>query len=115
MLQLPQRVGARLILDEGKPWLTIDGTSDLPVCRSAKQDVNATIVPCNEVTSATVKPTVCKIWDDCDDGVKVAWCDVSPNTEHGSANASLDAHILYENDSILNTPSLAWHFFKMFW
>lgn len=100
---------------EGKPWLTIDGTSDLAVCRSAKQDTMATIVPCKDVKSAMVKPTVCKIWDDCEGGVKVAWCDVSPNTEHGSSNAALDAHILYENDSILNTPSLAWHFFKMFW
>ena len=108
-------VEANHCVGEPKPWLTIDGTSDLAVCRSAKQDPMATIVPCNEVTSATVKPTVCKIWDECDEGVKVAWCDVSPNTEHGESNASLDAHILYENDSILNTPSLAWHFFKMFW
>jgi poly(3-hydroxybutyrate) depolymerase len=100
---------------EAKPWLTIDGTSELAVCRSAKQDMAATIVPCNKVTSAMVKPTVCKIWDECDGGVKVAWCDVSPNTEHGASNAALDAHILYENDSILNTPSLAWHFFKLFW
>jgi hypothetical protein len=45
----------------------------------------------------------------------VAWCDVSPNTEHGSSNASRDAHIQYENDSLLSTPSLAWHFLKMFW
>ena len=100
---------------EAKPWLTIDGSSELEVCRSAKQDTKATIVPCNKVMSAMVKPTVCKIWDECDEGVKVAWCDVSPNTEHGQSNAALDAHILYENDSILNTPSLAWHFFKMFW
>jgi poly(3-hydroxybutyrate) depolymerase len=98
-----------------KPWLTIDGTSDLAVCRSAKQDTKATIVPCKDVKSAMVKPTTCVIWDDCDGGVKVAWCDVAPNTEHGASNAATDAHILYENDSILNTPSLAWHFFKMFW
>lgn len=108
-------VEANNCVGDAKPWLTIDGTSDLAVCRSAKQDTMATIVPCNEVTSAMVKPTVCKIWDECDEGVKVVWCDVSPNTEHGESNASLDAHILYENDSILNTPSLAWYFFKMFW
>ena len=100
---------------EAKPWLTIDGKSDLAVCRSAKQDTKATIVPCKDVMSAMVQPTVCKIWDECEGGVKVAWCDVSPNTEHGQSNAALDAHILYENNSILNTPSLAWHFFKMFW
>jgi poly(3-hydroxybutyrate) depolymerase len=62
-----------------------------------------------------IKPTTCKIWDDCDGGVKVAFCEVSPNTEHGASNASTDAHILYENDTLLNTPSVAWRFFKMFW
>ena len=58
---------------------------------------------------------MCKIWDECDEGVKVAFCDVAPNTEHGTANAATDAHIIYENNTILNTPSLAWRFFKMFW
>ena len=55
------------------------------------------------------------IWDECDEGLKVAWYDVAPNTEHGAANASTDAHIIYENNTILNTPSLAWRFFKLFW
>lgn len=100
---------------EAKPWMTIDGTTEIPVCRSAKQDTKATIVPCKDVTSAKVEPTVCKVWDECDGGKKVVWCDVSPNTEHGQSNAALDAHILYENNSILNTPSLAWYFFKQFW
>ena len=54
-------------------------------------------------------------WEECDGGVEVAWYDVSPNTEHGASNAALAAHILYENDAILNTPSLAWHFVRMFW
>jgi poly(3-hydroxybutyrate) depolymerase len=100
---------------DAKPWLTIDSMYDEPVCRTAKEDKTATLVPCSKVTSAMIKPTTCKIWDDCDGGVKVAFCEVAPNTEHGASNASTDAHILYENDSLLNTPSVAWRFFKMFW
>jgi hypothetical protein len=34
---------------------------------------------------------------------------------HGMSNAALDAHIIYENATYLNTPSLAWRFFKSFW
>jgi hypothetical protein len=33
----------------------------------------------------------------------------------GAGNESLDGHIIYENDTLLNTPSLAWRFFKQFW
>lgn len=98
-----------------KPWRTIDATTTDAVCRSAKQDPNATLVPCNTVTSAKIEPTVCAVWDECDDDVKVVFCEVSPNTEHGPANAATDAHIIYENNTILNTPSLAWRFFKEFW
>jgi poly(3-hydroxybutyrate) depolymerase len=99
---------------EAKPWLTIDGSYTEAVCRTANQDPKAKLVPCTEVSSM-VKPTICKIWDECDGGVKVAWCDVSPNTEHGDSNAATDAHILYVNSSLLNTPSVAWRFFKSFW
>jgi poly(3-hydroxybutyrate) depolymerase len=102
---------------EAKPWLTIDGSGSYTeaVCRTAKQDTMATLVPCSEVTSAEVEPTVCKIWEECDEDVKVAFCEVAPNTEHGASNAAVDAHIIYENNTILNTPSMAWRFFKMFW
>jgi poly(3-hydroxybutyrate) depolymerase len=97
------------------PWLTVDDKYEEAVCRTAKQDVKATLVPCTQVTSAKIEPTTCKIWDQCDDGVKVVFCDVAPNTEHGESNAATDAHIIYENNTILNTPSLAWRFFKSFW
>jgi poly(3-hydroxybutyrate) depolymerase len=100
---------------EAKPWITIDPTYTEPVCRNAKQDTKAILVPCNTVTSQPVEPTVCKIWDECDAGSKVVWCDVAPNMEHGESNAALDAHILYENDTLLNMPSVAWRFFKTFW
>jgi poly(3-hydroxybutyrate) depolymerase len=98
-----------------KPWKTIDATTTEAVCRTAKQDTKAQLVPCSQVTSAKVAPTTCKVWDDCEDGVKVVFCDVAPNTEHGSRNAAVDAHILYENNTILNLPSVAWRFFKEFW
>ncbi|MBN1655007.1 MAG: hypothetical protein JXA30_14655 [Deltaproteobacteria bacterium] len=98
-----------------KVWVTVDANYDEAVCRSAKQDINAQLIPCNEVTSAAIEPTVCTEWDQCDEGVKVVFCEVAPNTEHGAANAATDAHIIYENNTILNTPSLAWRFFKQFW
>jgi poly(3-hydroxybutyrate) depolymerase len=98
-----------------KPWLTVDDKYEEAVCRTAKQDIKATLVPCTQVTSAKVEPTTCKVWDECDEGVKVVFCDVAPNTEHGQSNAATDAHIIYENNTILNTPSLAWRFFKSFW
>lgn len=100
---------------DAKPYLTIDGNYTEPVCRNAKQDPMAMLVPCNTVTSQTIEPTECKIWDECDGGAKVVWCEVSPNMEHGESNAALDAHILYENDTLLNMPSVAWRFFKTFW
>jgi poly(3-hydroxybutyrate) depolymerase len=100
---------------EAKPYLTIDANYTEPVCRNAKQDPMAMLVPCNTVTSQMIEPTVCKIWDECDGGAKVVWCEVAPNMEHGEENAALDAHILYENDTLLNMASVAWRFFKTFW
>ena len=100
---------------DAKPYITIDGNYTEPVCRTAKQDPMAQLVPCNTVTSQMIEPTVCKIWDECDGGAKVVWCEVSPNMEHGESNAALDAHILYENDTLLNMPSVAWRFWKTFW
>jgi len=97
-----------------KPWVTVDAMYDEAVCRSAKNDPMATLVPCNKV-SMMIEPTTCQVWDQCDGGVKVVFCKVAANTEHGSANASLDGHIIYENNTLLNTPSLAWRFFKSFW
>lgn len=98
-----------------KPWKTLDATTTEAVCRTAKQDTKAQIVPCTQVKSAKIKPTTCKIWDQCDGGTRVVFCDVAPNTEHGASQAALDAHILYENDSILNLPSVAWRFFNGTW
>jgi poly(3-hydroxybutyrate) depolymerase len=108
-------VAAYNCIGEAKPYITIDGSYTEPVCRTAKQDPMAQLVPCNTVTSQPIEPTVCKIWDQCDGGAKVVWCEVSPNMEHGESNAALDAHILYENDTLLNMPSVAWRFFKTFW
>jgi poly(3-hydroxybutyrate) depolymerase len=99
----------------GTNWATIDGNYTGAVCRSAKEDPMATIVPCNTVTSATLQPTTCTVWDQCNNNSKIVFCEVAANDEHGPANASLDGHIIYENNTLLNIPSLAWKFFRSFW
>ena len=101
-------------------WLTIDSTTTDAVCRNDPFDQHPTLVPCNTITKTSIttsgiEPTVCKRWDECNGGVAVAFCDVAPSTLHGADNASVDAHILYGNATSLNTPSVAWRFFKSFW
>jgi poly(3-hydroxybutyrate) depolymerase len=95
-----------------KTWVTVDSKYTEAVCRSAKEDTMATLIPCTDVKTA-IMPTVCTMWDQCDGGVEVVFCEVAPNDEHG--NPGLDGHIIYENNTLLNTPSLAWRFFKRFW
>ena len=101
-------------------WLTIDTNTTDAVCRNDPFDTDPDLVPCNtitktSITTAGIEPTVCKRWDGCDGGVAVVFCDVAPSTLHGAQNASVDAHILYGNATSLNTPSVAWRFFKSFW
>jgi poly(3-hydroxybutyrate) depolymerase len=101
-------------------WLTIDSSTTDTVCRNDPFDTHPTLVPCSSITKTTItdpgiEPTVCKRWDDCNGGVAVVFCDVAPSTLHGSANAAVDAHILYGNATSLNMPSVAWRFFKSFW
>jgi poly(3-hydroxybutyrate) depolymerase len=101
-------------------WLTIDSNTTDAVCRNDPFDTDPTLVPCNSITKTSItasgiEPTVCKRWDGCKDGVAVVFCDVAPSTLHGPDNASVDAHILYGNATSLNTPSVAWRFFKSFW
>jgi poly(3-hydroxybutyrate) depolymerase len=101
-------------------WLTIDSTTTDTVCRNDPFDQKPKLVPCNTITKTSItasgiEPTVCKRWDNCEGGVAVVFCDVAPSTKHGAENASVDAHILYGNATSLNTPSLAWRFFKSFW
>jgi poly(3-hydroxybutyrate) depolymerase len=101
-------------------WLTIDSTTTDTVCRNDPYDQKATLVPCSSVGTMTslgygIKPTVCSRWDNCEGGVAVAFCEVAPSTKHGAGNEAVDAHILYGNATSLNTPSVAWRFFKEFW
>jgi poly(3-hydroxybutyrate) depolymerase len=101
-------------------WLTIDSSTTDAVCRNDPFDTHPTLVPCNTITKTSIttsgiEPTVCKRWDMCKDGVAVVFCDVAPSTLHGPDNAAVDAHILYGNATSLNTPSVAWRFFKSFW
>lgn len=94
-----------------KAWKTFDSTTTDPVCLKNPDDNATTIVPCNSITPA-VKPTTCQLWDQCDGGVRVVFCTVAAGTLHGAANAAIDGHIIYENSTNLNTPSVAWRFFK---
>jgi polyhydroxybutyrate depolymerase len=92
-------------------WKTFDSTTTDPVCLKNPDDNATTIVPCNTITPA-VKPTTCQLWDQCDGGVRVVFCQVAAGTLHGAANAAIDGHIIYENSTNLNTPSVAWRFFQ---
>jgi hypothetical protein len=102
-------------------WLVVDASTTDDLCRDEPESSDPKLVPCNTVkkTSLTteegIKPTHCKRWDGCKDGVAVVFCDIAPSTRHGASNASVDAHILYANASSLNAPSVAWRFFKTFW
>lgn len=104
-------VGLNNCNSEPEIWLTIDSNYDEPVCRHEENSTDPQLVPCSSV-NPPIEPTVCKRWTGCDDGVEVVFCEVSPGTSHGPANAPSDAHILYQNRSQLNLPSLAWRFFK---
>jgi poly(3-hydroxybutyrate) depolymerase len=92
-------------------WKTFDSTTTDPVCLKNPDDNATTLVPCNSITPA-VQPTTCQLWDQCDGGVRVVFCIVAAGTLHGAANAAIDGHIIYENSTNLNTPSVAWRFFK---
>lgn len=93
------------------PYITIDSSYDEPICRDDCYAENPKLVPCSSISPA-IKPTVCKKWTDCDNGVEVVFCDVDPANKYGSENASLEAHVIVANDTHLNIPSLAWRFFK---
>jgi polyhydroxybutyrate depolymerase len=92
-------------------WKTFDSTTTDVVCLKNPDDNATTLVPCNSIMPA-VKPTTCQLWDQCDGGVRVVFCQVAAGTMHGAANAAIDGHIIYENSTNLNTPSVAWRFFQ---
>jgi poly(3-hydroxybutyrate) depolymerase len=98
---------------DAKPWRTFDANTRDAVCRSANGDARARLVPCTEVRER-IQPTQCRHWDGCQNGTQVVICDVAAANPHGLINISGDAHLVYENASFLNTPSVAWRFFKQF-
>jgi poly(3-hydroxybutyrate) depolymerase len=57
----------------------------------------------------TAKESKCIGWDQCDDGVEVVFCSVI------GAGQSSGGHLLYNNDTGLNLPQVAWPFLKKFW
>ncbi|MET0339885.1 MAG: hypothetical protein ABW252_02745, partial [Polyangiales bacterium] len=96
---------------EPQPWRTFDRNTRDAVCRTANNDPRARIVPCSDVTNARIQPTECRVWTGCREGAEVVFCDVAASNPHGVLYASTDAHVLYENATLLNTPSVAWRFF----
>ncbi|MET0388238.1 MAG: hypothetical protein ABW321_19855 [Polyangiales bacterium] len=53
--------------------------------------------------------STCTRWTGCADGVEVLFCTVE------AADQIYGGHLLYNNDTGLNLPALAWPFFKKFW
>ena len=97
-----------------KDWKTIDSTTTDKVCLLNPDDNSTTLVACNTIMPP-IQPTTCQIWDQCDSGVEVVFCQVSPGTKHGPSNAAVDGHIIYENNTNLNNASVAWSFFRSHW
>jgi poly(3-hydroxybutyrate) depolymerase len=52
--------------------------------------------------------STCQLWDQCDEGVEVVHCTVE------AADQVYGGHLLYNNDTGLALPALAWPFFKKF-
>ncbi|HMI90566.1 MAG TPA: hypothetical protein VK509_04340, partial [Polyangiales bacterium] len=52
--------------------------------------------------------TTCELWDQCDEGVEVVYCTVDADSQ------IYGGHLLYNNDTGLNLPALAWPFLKKF-
>jgi hypothetical protein len=52
--------------------------------------------------------TTCELWDQCDEGVEVVHCTVE------AASQVYGGHLLYNNDTGLVLPALAWPFLKKF-
>jgi len=98
---------------EPTPWRTFDANTRDAVCRSANGDPRARLVPCTDVRER-VESTECRAWRECEKGAQVVICDVAAANPHGVLNVSGDAHLVYENASFLNTPSVAWRFFQQF-
>ena len=95
-----------------RQWRTFNSRTRDAVCKPALLDPRAAITACSEVTRTEIKPTTCRVWDDCDEGTKVVFCDVPAANPHGQRMETLDARVLYENAGLLNTPSVAWRLFQ---
>jgi pimeloyl-ACP methyl ester carboxylesterase len=52
--------------------------------------------------------TTCEVWNECDEGVEVVHCTVE------AADQVYGGHLLYNNDTGLSLPALAWPFLKKF-
>jgi len=57
---------------------------------------------------ASAPVTTCELWDQCDEGVEVVYCTVDADSQ------IYGGHLLYNNDTGLSLPALAWPFLKKF-
>lgn len=99
-----------------KPWAKFGGESSdpRPYCFASPPKLGSPdapdptaipFVPCPK----TAKQAECIGWDQCDEGVEVVFCSVP------GADQQYGGHLLYNNDTGLNLPQVAWPFLKKFW
>ena len=99
---------------DGEPttWRIIGATETSSVCRSAKNDPSASLVPCSSASNPQLAPTTCTGWGRCEAGSGVVFCDVAPDLDRLTAAPVGAPDYLDENGTSLNMPSVAWRFFK---
>lgn len=99
-----------------KPWAKFGGAGSdpRPYCFASPPKLGSpdapdpTAIPFAPCPQAA-KQTECIVWDQCDEGVEVVFCSV-PGTDQ-----QYGGHLLYNNDTGLNLPQVAWPFLKKFW
>jgi dienelactone hydrolase len=80
----------------------------MPPMLGSPDAADPTAVPMAPCPSSA-KEAKCIGWDQCDDGVEVVFCSVPGDGQQ------YGGHLLYNNDTGLNLPQVAWPFLKKFW
>jgi len=99
-----------------KPWAKFGGASSdpRPYCFAMPPKLGSPDAPDPAAIPFAPCPTSapeadCVGWDGCDEGVEVVFCSVpGKDQQYGG-------HLLYNNDTGLNLPQVAWPFLKKFW
>ncbi|HEX4478901.1 MAG TPA: hypothetical protein VH142_27650 [Polyangiaceae bacterium] len=102
MMQIIDAVKKVATIDPKRIYFTgISNGAELSYWIACADDNATTLVPCNTITPA-VMPTTCQLWDQCDGGTKVVFCQVAAGTLHGAANAAIDGHINLRESSTIS-------------